>query len=46
MKAVMIGLAFASFVTWTVWLAKSIELAAARQASPAPLQSRRSMTAT
>jgi biopolymer transport protein ExbB len=29
-KAVMIGLAFASLVTWTVWLAKSLELAAAR----------------
>jgi len=28
-KAVMIGLAFASVVTWTVWLAKSIELARA-----------------
>ncbi|WP_161992835.1 tonB-system energizer ExbB [Aureimonas leprariae] len=26
-KAVMIGLAFASLVTWTVWLAKSLELA-------------------
>ena len=25
-KSVMIGLAFASVVTWTVWLAKSIEL--------------------
>jgi biopolymer transport protein ExbB len=25
-KAVMVGLAFASLVTWTVWLAKSIEL--------------------
>ena len=25
-KAVMIGLAFASLVTWTVWLAKSLEL--------------------
>jgi biopolymer transport protein ExbB len=25
-KAVMIGLAFASVVTWTVWLAKSLEL--------------------
>ena len=25
-KAVMIGLVFACFVTWTVWLAKSIEL--------------------
>jgi biopolymer transport protein ExbB len=32
-KAVMIGLAFASLVTWTVWLAKSIELAAARTAA-------------
>ena len=29
-KAVMIGLAFASLVTWTVWLAKSLELLAAR----------------
>jgi biopolymer transport protein ExbB len=29
-KAVMIGLAFASLVTWTVWLAKSIELYGAR----------------
>src|SRR5262249_28031555 len=29
-KAVMIGLAFASFVTWTVWLAKTIELRVAR----------------
>src|SRR5207249_2061006 len=25
-KAVMIGLAFASLVTWTVWLAKTIEV--------------------
>jgi biopolymer transport protein ExbB len=30
-KSVMIGLIFASVVTWTVWLAKSIELAAARR---------------
>ena len=29
-KAVMIGLAFASVVTWTVWLAKSVELMAAQ----------------
>ena len=29
-KAVMIGLAFASLITWTVWLAKTIELKAAR----------------
>src|SRR5262249_48046347 len=30
-KAVMIGLAIASFVTWTVWLAKTIELTAAKR---------------
>jgi biopolymer transport protein ExbB len=30
-KAVMIGLAFASVVTWTVWLAKSVELNLARR---------------
>jgi biopolymer transport protein ExbB len=30
-KAVMVGLAFASLVTWTVWLAKTIELAGARR---------------
>ena len=30
-KAVMIGLAFASVVTWTVWFAKSLELFAARR---------------
>ncbi len=30
-KVVMVGLAFASVVTWTVWLAKSIELFAARR---------------
>ncbi len=29
-KAVMIGLAFASVITWTVWLFKSIELFSAR----------------
>jgi biopolymer transport protein ExbB len=31
-KAVMIGLAIASLVTWTLWLAKSIELFGARAA--------------
>jgi len=31
-KAVIIGLAFASLVTWTVWLAKSLELRSARSA--------------
>nr|WP_309486166.1 tonB-system energizer ExbB [Ancylobacter mangrovi] len=30
-KAVMIGLAFASVVTWTVWLVKSLELAFAQR---------------
>jgi biopolymer transport protein ExbB len=30
-KAVMIGLAFASLVTWTIFIAKSIELAAAQR---------------
>jgi biopolymer transport protein ExbB len=32
-KAVMIGLAFASILTWTVWLAKSLELFAALRAN-------------
>jgi biopolymer transport protein ExbB len=31
-KAVIIGLAFASLVTWTVWLAKTLELGGARRA--------------
>jgi biopolymer transport protein ExbB len=31
-KAVMIGLALASLVTWTIWLAKSVELFGARAA--------------
>ena len=30
-KAVMVGLAFASLLTWTIWLAKAIELLMARQ---------------
>jgi biopolymer transport protein ExbB len=30
-KVVMVGLAFASLVTWTTWLAKSIELFAAKR---------------
>jgi biopolymer transport protein ExbB len=30
-QTVMVGLAFASVVTWTVWLAKSLELLAARR---------------
>ncbi len=32
-KAVMIGLAFASVVTWTVWLAKSLELASTKRST-------------
>lgn len=30
-KAVMIGLALASLLTWTIWIAKSLELAGARR---------------
>jgi biopolymer transport protein ExbB len=30
-KAVMLGLIFASFLTWTIWLAKSLELWGARR---------------
>ena len=30
-KAVMIGLAFASLVTWTVWLAKTVELSSKKR---------------
>ncbi|HWA47535.1 MAG TPA: tonB-system energizer ExbB, partial [Dongiaceae bacterium] len=37
-KAVMIGLAFASVVTWTVWLAKTLELASARRRTRRTLQ--------
>jgi biopolymer transport protein ExbB len=32
-KIVMVGLAFASLATWTVWLAKTIELSNARRAA-------------
>ncbi|SIQ44611.1 MULTISPECIES: tonB-system energizer ExbB [unclassified Bosea (in: a-proteobacteria)] len=37
-KAVMIGLAFASLVTWTIWLAKAMELAAAKTAATRALR--------
>jgi biopolymer transport protein ExbB len=30
-KAVMIGLAFASLLTWTIWIAKALELASAKR---------------
>jgi biopolymer transport protein ExbB len=36
-KAVLIGLLFASLVTWTVWLAKTIELTIARRRARAAL---------
>jgi len=32
-KAVMLGLAFASLVTWTIWLAKAMELTAAKRSA-------------
>ncbi|MBP0580543.1 tonB-system energizer ExbB [Labrys sp. LIt4] len=34
-KGVMIGLAFASLVTWTIWLAKGVELLAAKRRAQA-----------
>ena len=37
-KAVMIGLAFASVVTWTVWLAKSIELTMVKRTTQTALE--------
>ena len=37
-QAVMVGLAFASLVTWTVWLAKGIELLAAKRRTIAAKQ--------
>ena len=37
-KAVLIGLAFASVLTWTVWLAKTMELVAARRRVAASLR--------
>jgi biopolymer transport protein ExbB len=37
-KAVLIGLAFASFITWTVWLAKTIEIVMATRRVRSALQ--------
>ncbi len=37
-KAVMIGLVIASVVTWTIWLAKTLELAAARRLARADVE--------
>jgi biopolymer transport protein ExbB len=46
-KAVMVGLAFASVLTWTIWFAKTVELIAARRrlrAAIAALEAARSWT--
>ncbi len=43
-KAVMIGLAFASIVTWTVWLANTLELASARRRTRRTLQALQAST--
>jgi biopolymer transport protein ExbB len=43
-KAVLIGLAFASVLTWTIWLAKSVELASARQRAGGTLRTLSSVT--
>jgi biopolymer transport protein ExbB len=37
-KAVMLGLTFASLVTWTIWLAKSVELVLAKRRAAAALR--------
>ena len=37
-QAVMVGLAFASLVTWTIWLSKSLELLRARRSATASLR--------
>lgn len=37
-KAVMIGLALASLITWTVWLAKSLEIAAVKRRTARALE--------
>ena len=43
-KAVMIGLAIASVITWTVWLAKTLELRAARRRTRRTLQALQTST--
>jgi biopolymer transport protein ExbB len=37
-KAVIVGLAFASLVTWTIWLAKTIEILVAKRRARAALR--------
>ena len=44
-KAVMLGLAFASLVTWTIWLAKSVELVLAKRRAAAALRKLRDAAA-
>lgn len=43
-KAVLIGLVFASVLTWTIWLAKSVELASARKRTVAAFRALSSIT--
>ena len=43
-KAVMVGLAFASVVTWTIWLAKALELATAKTGAGRALRRLQSAT--
>jgi biopolymer transport protein ExbB len=43
-KSVIIGLAIASFVTWTVWLAKTIEILRARRSAYEALQALSTVT--
>jgi biopolymer transport protein ExbB len=45
-KAVLIGLAFASFVTWTVWLAKTFEIMMAKRRVRAALNALASARST
>jgi biopolymer transport protein ExbB len=39
-KAVLIGLVFASVVTWTVWLAKTVEILSAKRRVQTALRAR------
>jgi biopolymer transport protein ExbB len=45
-KAVLIGLAFASLVTWTVWLAKTVEIVLAKRRVRAALNTLASVRST
>jgi biopolymer transport protein ExbB len=37
-KATMVGLAFASLITWTIWLAKGLELLITRRRASAAMR--------